>query len=84
MKILQKYLFSIIVIFDLLIQLTSSQECPRDKPILKSNECVSIYCTPEQFASKTCIISNDLTKIQWLNNFHIFDEKYMYLSLIHI
>ena len=78
MKILQKYLFSIIVIFDLLIQLTSSQECPRDKPILKSNECVSIYCTPEQFASKTCIISNDLTKIQWLNNFHIFDEKYMY------
>ena len=53
------------------------EECPRDKPILKNNECVMEYCTPEEFENKTCIISNSLQNIQWMNNFHLFGDYYL-------
>ena len=52
-------------------------ECPRDKPILKSSKCQSIYCTPEEFNQNICVISNYYIKTQWLNNFHHFAEEYM-------
>ena len=61
-----------------IIKITSpkEEECPRDKPILKSNECQLIYCTPEEFSENICEINNYYAKTQWLNNFHIFDENY--------
>ena len=35
------------------------------------------YCTPKEFENKTCIISNSLQKIQWMNNFHLFGDYYL-------
>ena len=48
------------------------QECPRSKPILKDNECQSIYCSSREYDNKTCIIANSFVKSQWLNHIHIF------------
>ena len=50
-------------------------QCPREKPILKENKCKSIFCTKEEFDDGTCKINNDYIRIQWLNNFHIFDNS---------
>ena len=50
-------------------------ECPRDKPILKNNECQNIYCGPEDFEKNICSVSNPFIKIQWLNHFHFFDTS---------
>ena len=50
-------------------------ECPRHKPILKNDKCQLVYCTKKEFDDETCKILNSYIKIQWLNNFHIFDEK---------
>ena len=36
-----------------------------------------IYCLEKDYENKTCIISNNIQKIQWLNNFHIFKESYI-------
>ena len=66
-----------ILLFSLLIHASLSEECPKDKPILKSNLCQAIYCSPEEYSSKTCTISNEVTKAQWLNSFHLFDQEYM-------
>ena len=49
-------------------------QCPRYKPILKDNKCQLVYCTEQDFNDKTCQILNNYINIQWLNNFHIFDE----------
>ena len=67
--------FLIILIF--LINFSLSENCPRDKPIFKSNECISIYCSQEEFSSGECLISNKYIKIQWLNEFHTFGKGNM-------
>ena len=72
-----KYLYFNIYIFLFLFNFSLSQDCPREKPILKSNQCQAIYCTQEEYSSNECIISNNYTKIQWLNNFHFFNKGYM-------
>ena len=72
-----KILLFHIILFLLLTNICLTFECPKYKPILKSNECYSIYCTPQEFSSKECEISNEIAKTQWLNNFHIFDKEYM-------
>ena len=51
-------------------------QCPLNKPILKEGKCQMIYCTQEEFEKNNCQIYNDYLKIQWFNNFHIFDEGY--------
>ena len=60
-----------------LLSFISCEECPRNKPILKNNECVTEYCLPSEFENNTCIISNSIQKIQWMNNFHIFGDYYL-------
>ena len=68
----------IYIIFFLIISLFKNSFCdfcPRDKPILKNNECLSIYCEQEEFDNKNCSISNPFIKTQWLNNIHIFGQK---------
>ena len=62
------FLFSYIYLFNYSLCI----ECPRDKPILKNNECQSIYCLPREFANNTCIISNPFIKSQWLDYIHTF------------
>ena len=69
--------FMHILLFSILINISLSQGCPRDKPIFKSHECQAIYCTPQEYSSGTCIISNDIIKTQWLNGFHPFGEGHM-------
>ncbi len=49
--------------------------CPRDKPILKNNKCMNIYCKPKEFENNICTISNPFIKTQWLNNIHIFNQS---------
>ena len=51
-----------------------NEKCQRKKPILKNGECVSVYCTKEEFRTKVCEIGNSFIKTQWLNTFHLFDE----------
>ena len=67
----------ILLIFPLFVFSFLDDECPRDKPILKSDECQSIFCTPEEYSQNICKISNYYIKTQWLNNFHIFAQEYM-------
>ena len=55
-------------------------QCPRDKPILQNNKCYKIYCTEEQFNQGICKIYNKYAQIQWLNNFHIFDDFSTYID----
>jgi hypothetical protein len=43
-------------------------ECNRDLPILKNNECVSTYCTEEEYKTEVCIINEPITKTTWINN----------------
>ena len=57
------------------------EECPREKPIFKDNECHFVYCTDSEFEKQKCIISNSYVKTQWFNNFHIFDDdKVSYIA----
>ena len=61
----------------LLIYQTKSEitECPRDLPILESNECKLIYCDKNQFDTNICQIKNAIIKTQWLNNIIIFGDN---------
>ena len=65
------------IISFLFLNYSYCEECPKDKPILKNNECLMTYCLPQEFENKTCIISNNLLKTQWMNNFHIFGDRYL-------
>ena len=49
-------------------------ECNRNEPILKNNQCVSTYCTEEQYKSGECIINEAITKTQWLNDILKFEK----------
>ena len=64
--------FSVIVVFQIYLFLFLSNEtiqsCQKDKPILKDGQCVSQFCTKEQFDSGECQIDNEIIKTQWLNN----------------
>ena len=72
---------SIYVSFNFISIKSQESDCPRDNPILISNECKLQYCSEEQFASKQCIIKNEIIKTQWLNNIIILgDENYRYLN----
>ena len=48
--------------------------CDRENPIYKNGQCQSIYCTETEFKNNICSIENDILKIQWLNNFIVFDD----------
>ena len=76
-----KYSFNFLILFLIIISISNcflqEEVCSREKPILKSDECQSIYCTPEEFDKNICKIANKYIKAQWLNNFHIFDKEYM-------
>ena len=79
------FLFSEFKIFLLFIIILnqSFQECPKDYPILKYDNCTSDYCTKEQFYRKECIINNDIIKTQWLNNIidsFIFKRRFDFTS----
>ena len=79
--IINKYYRLIIQIFFFVIIKKVLTECPRDKPILISENCNLQYCTKEQFDSKTCIINNSIIETQWINNLiKIGVLKYRYIN----
>jgi hypothetical protein len=75
--------FSIIFFIFALFQIINKSlaECPRDRPILISNECKMEYCSKEQFNSAYCKIDNSIIKTQWLNNIiQIGPLNYRYIN----
>ena len=69
-----------ILIINILANVLS--ECDRDKPILKNGECVSTYCTEEQFKTGECVINEPITKKQWLTSIIKFEKTNGDISLI--
>ena len=51
-------------------------ECPRETPILISNNCYMQYCDKNNISSEQCIIKNEIVKTQWLNNIIIIGDIY--------
>ena len=57
--------------------------CDRENPIYKDEQCQSIYCTETEFKNNVCSIENEIIKIQWLNNFIVFNEyNYRYTNKV--
>ena len=50
--------------------------CPKEKPILKDGSCQAIFCTDEEFEKEICTITDEVLELQWMNNFHIFDNSF--------
>ena len=78
-----KITFYKIIIFYGLFNYLLFLECNKDSPILKNNECVSTYCTEEQFKTGECIINEPLTKKKWMTSIIIFGNTNgdIYLSI---
>ena len=76
-KLLVKVLFFILLINKI------RSECPKDKPIFFNDSCEDRYCTKEEFDNETCIINNEIVKIQWLNSI-ISLEKDMINAILSI
>ena len=66
--------FKIIIITSYFFFYSLFLECDKTSPILKNNQCVSTYCTKEQFNTGECIINEPITKIKWLNNIITFEN----------
>ena len=47
----------------------NEDKCPKDKPILKNNNCTSEFCTEEEYEYKICKISNNIIKTQWIGDY---------------
>ena len=76
-----KFFFQIYQIF-FLINIIKSQanECEKQKPFFKSNECTNL-CTKEEYDSKFCILTNHIIKSQNLTNIiYIGDFKFRYVN----
>ena len=63
---------SIIIVVFLIHSIFS--ECDKNSPILKNNQCVSIYCTEEQFQTGECVVDEPITKTKWLNNIFKYEN----------
>ena len=79
----------LIIIFIILInniEINTSQEqlkeCSKKSPIIYNNECLLKFCTNLEIEIGECIISNNIIKIQWLNNIiSIGKLSYKYINL---
>ena len=69
-KILSSITFNLFIqTFFIFIKIKSEiTECPRETPILISNNCSMQYCNKSDFSTGKCIIKNEIVKTQWLNN----------------
>ena len=66
--------FKLIIIASYLFFYTLFLECDKTIPILKNNQCVSTYCTKEEFDTGECIINEPITKTKWLNSIITFEN----------
>ena len=67
-KILTMAIFINLIIYSI------SAECPKKSPIIKDDNCTSIYCSESQFNSGECKINNSIAKAQWINNIIKFEN----------
>ena len=71
----ERFLFLLLILFKSCFD--SLDECPKLEPIkYNNNDCEIRFCTDEEFENKTCVISNETAKIQWLNNLIIYGREY--------
>ena len=49
-----------------------NNECSKENPIYKNNDCQSTYCNEDEFQNGDCTINNSIMKIQWLNKIKLF------------
>ena len=75
--------FKLIIIASYLFFYSLFLECDKTFPILKNNQCVSTYCTKEEFNTGECIINEPITKTKWLDNIITFENTNgdIYLAL---
>ena len=58
------------------------QNCTREYPFIKENECVS-SCTIDEINEKKCEVENIITKTQWLNNIiSNRDKDFIYANVV--
>ena len=71
----------IILYLIFIIKVVLGEECQRDKPIYKENECQLTYCTKEQFKNGICKINNSIINKQWLTHIIMIGEpNYRFLN----
>ena len=63
-------LFAVIIV-NILINFVLNETCPKDTPVFKEGKCQEIYCSKAEYKNGTCIISNPIMEIQWLNDIFI-------------
>ena len=81
-KIFTKLFQIFLLFFKIKSEITQITECPRDLPILISNDCKLEYCEKSQFDSNYCQIKNSTVKTQWLNNINVIsDRNYRYINI---
>ena len=71
-----------IVLFINLIIYSISTECPKETPIIKNDNCTSIFCNESQFNSGECKLNNSIVKTQWLTNIIKFENTSGDINLI--
>ena len=65
----EKNILFLLIISIHLLPFYKSEDCPKDRPIKYNNgECQIRKCSQEEFENGSCIISNKIVKIQWINN----------------
>ena len=65
----EKNILFLLIISIHLLPFYKSEDCPKDRPIKYNNgECQIRKCSQEEFQNRSCIISNEIVKIQWINN----------------
>ena len=64
--IFQDLVYKLMIIFQLSQYIKT--DCNITHPVLKNNNCYSIYCSPQDYNSSVCTINNSIAKIQWLTN----------------
>ena len=80
-----KNMINSIILNYMIIKLIYCQlnECPRERPIKKGDNCVSEFCSQTQFDSEDCIILNPIIKKQWLNDIILVGEKnFRYINIL--
>ena len=75
MNKLLKTFVCLIIFLILKVHNEEYEECNKETPIYKNNECVDIFCTENEFQNGVCIINNSIIKSQWLNKIFFFGEK---------
>ena len=71
-------------LFFFLIQEINNQ-CDKENPIRKNNNCQHIYCSEIEFQNGDCIIDNPIIKTQWLNKlFYLGDNIINILTVIEM